>query len=64
MPLLIYLPLIVWMGLFKVAQDEMRIPVKGKTLDEQATKCFRIRETRLRPSRRVPVTSAVPILST
>ena len=29
MPLLIYLPLIVWMGLFKVAQDEMRIPVKG-----------------------------------
>ena len=28
MPLLIYLPLIVWMGLFEVAQDEMRVPVK------------------------------------
>jgi hypothetical protein len=64
MPLLIYLPLIVWMGLFEVAQDEMRIPVKGKTLDEQAIKRFQVRETRLRPCRHVPDTSAVPILST
>ena len=24
MPLLFYLPLIIWMGLFEVAQDEMR----------------------------------------
>jgi hypothetical protein len=64
MPMLFYLPLIVWIGLFEVAQDEMRIPVKSKTLDEQATKRFRIRETRLRPYRHVPDTSAVPILST
>ncbi|MGB8446339.1 MAG: hypothetical protein WCE32_18370 [Pseudolabrys sp.] len=34
MPMLFYLPLIVWIGLFEVAQDEMRIPVKGKTLDD------------------------------
>ena len=60
-PLLFYLPLIIWMGLFEVAQDEMRIPVKGKTLDEQAIKRFQVRETRLR---HVPDTSAVPILST
>jgi hypothetical protein len=26
MPLLFYLPLIVWMGLFEVAQDECRSP--------------------------------------
>ena len=30
MPLLFYLPLIVWMGLFEVAQVEMQVPVKGK----------------------------------
>ena len=30
MPLLFYLPLIIWMGLFEVAQDEMRVPVKVK----------------------------------
>ena len=34
MPLLFYLPLIVWMGLFEVAQDEMQLPVKGKALDD------------------------------
>ena len=34
MPLLFYLPLIVWMGLFEVAQDEMQVPVKGKALDD------------------------------
>jgi hypothetical protein len=28
MPLLFYLPLIIWMGLFVAAQDEMRAPVK------------------------------------
>lgn len=28
MPLLFYLPLIIWMGLFEVAQNEMRAPVK------------------------------------
>jgi hypothetical protein len=31
MPLLFYLPLIVWMGLSEVAQDEMRDRVKVKT---------------------------------
>jgi hypothetical protein len=31
MPLLFYLPLIVWMGLSEVVQDEMRDPVKVKT---------------------------------
>jgi hypothetical protein len=31
MPLLFYLPLIIWMGLFKVAQDEM-VPLKVKAL--------------------------------
>jgi hypothetical protein len=28
MPLLFYLPLIIWIGLFEVAQDEMGVPVK------------------------------------
>jgi hypothetical protein len=28
MLLLFYLPFIIWIGLFEVAQDEMRIPVK------------------------------------
>ena len=28
MPLLFYLPFIIWMGLFEVAQDEMRLPAK------------------------------------
>jgi len=32
MPLLFYLPLIIWMGLFEVAQDEMPVPVKVKAL--------------------------------
>jgi hypothetical protein len=30
MPLLLYFPLIVWMGLMGVAQDQMRVPVKVK----------------------------------
>ena len=34
MPLLFYLPIIIWMGLFEVAQDEMRVPVKVKALRE------------------------------
>ena len=34
MPLLFYLPLIIWMGLFEVTQDEMRVPVKVKALGE------------------------------
>jgi hypothetical protein len=29
MPLFFYLPLIIWMGLFEVAQNEMRSPVKS-----------------------------------
>ena len=32
MPPLFYLPLIIWMGLFETAQDEMRVPVKVKAL--------------------------------
>ncbi len=32
MPLLFYLPLIIWMGLFEAAEDEMRVPVKVKAL--------------------------------
>jgi hypothetical protein len=31
MPLLFYFPFIVWMGLMKIAQDEMRVPVRVKT---------------------------------
>ena len=31
MLLLLYLPLIVWMGLSEIARDEMRDPVKVKT---------------------------------
>jgi len=34
MPMLFYLPLIVWIGLFEVAQDEIHVPLKGKTLDD------------------------------
>lgn len=30
MPLFLYFPLIIWMGLMGVAQDEMRVPVKIK----------------------------------
>ena len=37
MPLLFYLPLIIWMGLFEVAQDEMRVPVKVKALRGDST---------------------------
>jgi hypothetical protein len=32
MPLLFYLPLIIWMGLLEAAQDEMRVPVKVNAL--------------------------------
>jgi len=32
MPLLFYLPLIIWMGLFEAAQDEMRAPDKVNAL--------------------------------
>ena len=34
MPLVFYLPLIIWIGLFEAAQDEMRVPVKVKALRE------------------------------
>ena len=34
MPLLFYLPLIIWMALFEVAQEEMSVPVKVKALRE------------------------------
>ena len=30
MPLLFYLPLIVWMGMFEAMQDEMRVPAVAK----------------------------------
>ena len=30
MPLLFYLPLIVWMGMLGAMQDEMRVPVKAR----------------------------------
>ena len=30
MPLLFYLPLIIWIGLFEVAQDDMRVPSKSR----------------------------------
>ena len=34
MPLLFYLPLIIWIGLSELAQDEMRPTVKVKALRE------------------------------
>ena len=30
MPLLFFFPLIVWMGMMEIAQDEMRVPVRVK----------------------------------
>ena len=30
MPLLLYFPLIVWMGMLEAIQDEMRVPAKAK----------------------------------
>jgi hypothetical protein len=30
MPLLLYFPLIIWMGMLGAMQDEMRVPVKVK----------------------------------
>lgn len=30
MPLFFYLPMIIWMGLFGIAQDEVYAPVKAK----------------------------------
>lgn len=30
MPLLFYFPLIIWMGLVEIVQEEMRVPVKVK----------------------------------
>ena len=30
MPLIFYLPLIVWMGMFEAMQDEMRMPAAAK----------------------------------
>jgi hypothetical protein len=30
MPLLFYLPMIIWLGVLGAAQDEMRVPVKVK----------------------------------
>jgi hypothetical protein len=34
MSLLFYLPLIIWIGLFELAQDDMRVSVKVKALRE------------------------------
>jgi len=31
MPLLFYFPLIIWMGMMEIAQDEMRAPVNVRT---------------------------------
>jgi hypothetical protein len=31
MPLLFYLPVILWLGMFEVAREELRAPVKIKT---------------------------------
>ena len=31
MPLLLYFPLIVWMGMVELVQQEVRVPVKVKT---------------------------------
>jgi len=30
MPLLFYLPIIIWMGMVEIAQEELRAPVKIK----------------------------------
>jgi hypothetical protein len=30
MPLLFYFPLIVWMGMLELVQDEMRVPAKAR----------------------------------
>jgi hypothetical protein len=41
MPLLFYLPLIIWMGLVEVAQDAMRVPSKSRwygRLDDNRTR--------------------------
>lgn len=40
MPLLFYLPLIVWMGLFEVAQDEMRILSKARLSTNRPPNAF------------------------
>jgi hypothetical protein len=31
MPLLLYFPFIVWMGMLEIAHDELRVPVKVET---------------------------------
>jgi hypothetical protein len=30
MPLLFYLPLIIWMGMVEIMHDELRVPAKAK----------------------------------
>jgi hypothetical protein len=30
MPLLFYFPLIIWMGMVEIMQDELRVPAKAK----------------------------------
>ncbi|MGB9021096.1 MAG: hypothetical protein WCC77_26180, partial [Pseudolabrys sp.] len=40
MPMLFYLPLIVWIGLFEVAQDEMRILSKARLSTNRPPNAF------------------------
>jgi hypothetical protein len=40
MPLLFYLPLIVWMGLFEVAQDECRSPSTARPDNDRPPNAF------------------------
>ncbi len=35
MPLLLYYPLIVWMGMMEIVQHEMRAPIKVKAQSRQ-----------------------------
>jgi hypothetical protein len=35
MPLLLYFPLIVWMGMAEILQQEMQAPVRAKTQSRQ-----------------------------
>ena len=60
MPILFYLPLIVWISLFEVAQDEMHVPVEARPSTTTRHRTLSDKKTRLRPYRHVPDTSAVP----
>jgi hypothetical protein len=36
MPLLCYLPMIVWMGMFRVGREDLRVPVNNQSADLSA----------------------------